>query len=272
MLNFGVFWTQVSCTGEIRLLRDYHAVGCRLHTQYLRSPASAIWPDWSVSVEEHGGDDHHGSPAGRTDDCRPLFFHVAGKAAPGHNAQHHLQKEDELLAARMEETIGSGPPESSGQHMEHEQVEEILAGDRSGPVFSALGMAITKGDHAIPAVQDVFFADDAPVQIAAEVDKGLITIARLLAVDHPLLGTIMGDGQLVFLQRLEEPVPEDFGQGLVTEEIARRFHPPQTRLHVDARPGHDHMDVGVVIEASGLGMKDGGKSRRAAEFLVIFGE
>ena len=156
--------------------------------------------------------------------------------------------------------------------MKHEQVEEILAGDGSGPVFTAFGMAITISDHADPAVQDVFFADDAPVQIAAEIDKGLIAIARILAVDHPLFGTIMGDEQFVFHQSLEDHGPEDRGQCLVTEEKARRFHFPQSRLQVDARPRHDHMNMGMVVEASGLGMEDSGESRRAAEFLVIFGE
>lgn len=104
--------------------------------------------------------------------------------------------------------------------MEHEQVEEILARDGSGPLFIAFGMTIAEGDHAVPAVQDVFFADDAPVQIASQVDKGLIAIAGILAVNHPLLWTIMGDGQFVFPQCLEEPGPEYRGQGLVAEEIA----------------------------------------------------
>lgn len=47
--------------------------------------------------------------------------------------------------------------------MEHEQVKEIFARNGSGPLFSAFGMAIPEGDHAVLAVQDIFFPDDAPV-------------------------------------------------------------------------------------------------------------
>jgi hypothetical protein len=49
----------------------------------------------------------------------------------------HLQKPDEILAARMEKTIRPGSSESSGQHMEFEQVEEIFARDGSGSFFIA---------------------------------------------------------------------------------------------------------------------------------------
>ena len=55
--------------------------------------------------------------------------------------------------------------------MEHEQGEEVLGRDGSGSVFSAFGMAITKDDHAVPAPQNILLADDAPVQVAAKINR-----------------------------------------------------------------------------------------------------
>ncbi len=62
----------------------------------------------------------------------------------------------------------------------------------------------------------------------------------------------MGNRQFVFDQGLEEFSPEHLGQGLVAEEIC---------LQVDACCRYDHMDVGMVIQGSGMGVEDGGESR-----------
>ncbi len=88
---------------------------------------------------------------------------MADKGAPRRGPQNQLQETDELFAACMEETIRPCPSKSSGQHMEHEQVEEVGTFDGSDPVFSAFGMAVAEGDHAIPALQNVLLPDDAPV-------------------------------------------------------------------------------------------------------------
>jgi hypothetical protein len=50
-----------------------------------------------------------------------------------------------------------------------------------------------------------------------------------------MLGIIREDRQVVFSQSLEDPGTEDRGQGLVTEEISRRFHFPQT-YYEDPKP------------------------------------
>ena len=74
--------------------------------------------------------------------------------------------------------------------MKHEQEEEVLGRDGSGPVFSAFGMAKTKDDHAFPALQNILLADNAPVQVAAKINKGLFVVAHVLAVNHSLFGAI----------------------------------------------------------------------------------
>lgn len=110
--------------------------------------------------------------------------------------------------------------------MEHEQVEEVFGLDGSGPVFSAFGMAITEGDHAVPALHNILLPDDAPVQVAAKINKGLLAVARVFAVNHPLLGAIVGNRQLVLNQDLEEFRPEHLGQSLVAEEVFPGFFLP----------------------------------------------
>jgi len=121
-------------------------------------------------------------------------------------------------------------------------------------------------EHPFPFISNlglnlaVLLPDDAPVQVTAKIDKGLLAVACILAVNHPLRGAIMGNRQLVFDQSLEEFSPEHLGQGLVAEEISSGFFLPQPCLQVDACCRYDHMDVGMIIQGSGMGMEDGGES------------
>ncbi len=47
----------------------------------------------------------------------------------------------------------------------------------------------------------------------------------------------------------------------MAEEISPGFFLPQPCLQVDACGRHDHMDVGMVIQGSGMGVEDGGEPR-----------
>ena len=145
--------------------------------------------------------------------------------------------------------------------MEHEQVEKVLGLDGSDSVFFAFGMAIAEGDHAVLALHNILLADDAPVQITAKIDKGLLAVTRVLAINHPLFGATRRNRQLVFDQVLEEFRPEHRGQSLVAEEIIPGFLFPQPCFAVDACCRHDHMDVGMKVQGSGMGVEVGGEPR-----------
>ena len=145
--------------------------------------------------------------------------------------------------------------------MEHKQVKEVLARNGSGTLFSAFGVPIPEGDHAVLAMQDIFFSDDTPIQVPTKIDHSLLAVARVLTVNHPLFGAFMGNRQLIFHQGLEQFGPEDLGQCLVAEEIFAGFLFPQPGFEVDACSGHDHMNVGMIIQSSALGMKDSGEPR-----------
>ena len=54
--------------------------------------------------------------------------------------------------------------------MEHPQLEEIFAGDRSGLVLLCFRMEIPESDHTVFAFQNILFLDNAPVKISAEIN------------------------------------------------------------------------------------------------------
>ena len=54
--------------------------------------------------------------------------------------------------------------------MEHEQAEKMFSSDGPGSVLAGFGMEISEGDHAVFALEDVLFSNDAPVQVSAKIN------------------------------------------------------------------------------------------------------
>ena len=71
----------------------------------------------------------------------------------------------------MQETKVARPSKAFGQHMLHHQAQKLHA--TRGARGQAFGFAVapTVGDVVAVAVQDVLLLNDAPVQIAAQVDS-----------------------------------------------------------------------------------------------------
>ena len=111
-------------------------------------------------------------------------------------------------------------------------------------------MEIPEGDHAVFAVKDVLFPNDAPVEVSAKISDCLVAVSDVFAVNNPLFRTIFGHAQTVVNKGLQEPCPEDLCQGFVVEKVPGRFHPPQSGFCVDACPGHDNMNVRMIIKGS----------------------
>ena len=88
----------------------------------------------------------------------------------------------------MQETKVARPSKAFGQNM-HYQTQKLHA--THGARGQAFGFAVapTLGDLVAVAAQDVLLLNDAPVQIAAQVDDGLVTTAHTLAIDHPHCGS-----------------------------------------------------------------------------------
>jgi len=194
-------------------------------------------------------DDFHDSPAYGTGNCWS-FSHFFCKQPEGIHPKHQLQKRDESFATWMEKAVTSGPAKAFWQHMEHEQIEKIFSGNRSGSVLPGFGMEIPESDHTVFALQDVLFSDDAPVQISAKINDCLVAVADILAVNNPFFRTVSRHSQATVNNGLQKFCPEDYCQSLVVEEIAGGFHSPQSCFPVDACPWHDNMNVRMIVKGS----------------------
>ncbi len=133
--------------------------------------------------------------------------------------------------------------------MLHEQGEKILPGNGPGPVGPGFGMKIPEGDHPVFILQNILLADDTPIEVPAPIDDGLVTVAHISAVNHPVLWTGFGHTQAMLNHGLQQLCPEDPGQGLVVEEIAGVLDPPESCFQVDGCCGHDHMDMRMIVKS-----------------------
>ena len=172
----------------------------------------------------------------------------------------------------MQKAVAPGFTKTFRQDMEHQQVKEIFSGNRPRPIFFAFGVDIAKGDHAVLTADDVLFLDDTFIQVFAEVNNRLVAAADLLAVDNPLFWGSGWYSQIMVNDCLQEFRPEDFCQGFMAEEISGRLHSPKPGLGIDACPGHDNMDMWVIVKISGMRVENGYKARRSIELFIICGK
>ena len=113
----------------------------------------------------------------------------------------------------MKKPVRPGPAKALRQHMEHEQIEKIFSGDGPASILPGFGMEIPEGDHAVFALQDILFPDDAPVEISAKINECLIAVADVFAINDPLFRAISGHAQTVVNNGLQDFCPEDLCQG-----------------------------------------------------------
>ena len=161
-----------------------------------------------------------------------------------------MQQLDQFFAARVEKAVASGPAEALRQHMEHQQVKKIFAGDRSGLILFRLGIEISEGDHAVFVFQDILFLNHPLVEIPAQIDQRLVAPADVLAIHHPFAGSVCRYRQSMGGNGLQDFCPEDLGHGLMVEKILPRLHPPGLVFLVDASPWHHYVDMGMELKPS----------------------
>ena len=68
------------------------------------------------------------------------------------------------------------------------QPQEVRSAEGSCRVLAAGTVAVPERDLTIGAAQDVTLLNHAAVQVAAQIDQCLLTIAHARAIDHPTLG------------------------------------------------------------------------------------
>lgn len=186
--------------------------------------------------------------------------------------KHELQNPNELFTAGVEKAITPCSAKAFWQHMQHKQVEELFTAHGPGSYLPGFGVKVPEGDPAVLAAQDILFPDDTPVEVSAKIDDGLIAVTDTFAINNPFPGGFWGHLQSLVNQSLQHLGPEDFSQGFVIEKVFGGLFPPQPYLLIDAGPRHEDMNVGVIIQCSGVGMQDGGKSRFTSELFVVSGK
>lgn len=89
------------------------------------------------------------------------------------------------------------------------------------------------------------------------------------AMDNPFSRCAFGDFEPFFVQGLEEPCSKHRGQGEGIEEVLCLFLFPLFSGRIDTAPGHDYMNMGVIVQAPVVGMEDCGHADMCAEVFGV---
>lgn len=133
------------------------------------------------------------------------------------------------------------------------------------------------------------------IKIASEIDQRLVAAADGLDVDDPFFGdrnplpavsalptslwiVTVGQCQPCLCNSLEQFGTEDFGQGLVIEQITGSvlilafFGAPQPFVRVNGRRRYHQMHMGMVIKAARMGMQHGDGAGVPLKLWVVLRE
>lgn len=185
--------------------------------------------------------------------------------------------------------------EALREDVEKETPDELVGIERHSldPVPLA-GVLEAVRDRPVVDVKDVVVDEGDSVRVAAEVPDGTLgTSEGTLAVDDPLAGTEgvkesvkdggIGEGlersgeaeTLVaerLLQRIDEEVAEAPGQHTNGQEELSAGGDPALPIQGEAASGNDAVQVGMVKERAGPGVKDGEEADACSEPVGIAGD
>jgi len=167
-------------------------------------------------------------------------------------------------------------PEALGQDVLQDQPQEGCAAYRAHRHLPGLAVAVAKADLILVTGQDVLLLNDAPIEIATEIDQGLFTVADAFAIDDPFLRVTGGQFQAFPAECRQQLGAKHLGQGAVVEQIAMTFAallgPPAPSLWIQRRGGHRQMQVRVVIEAARMGVQHAHRAGPAMQLFVVLAE
>lgn len=175
----------------------------------------------------------------------------------------------------MQKAKVAGAPKTLRQHMLQDQPQELRPGN--GPPLQPLapGVAIHEAHLAIATGHDILLPDDAPVEVASQVDERLLPATDRGTVDHPLLGVANRQRPSGRFEAGQHLRPEDLRQGLMAEEIAllrRALGPPSLLPAVDRCRRHHQMNVRVILQLARVRMQNSDRPRGALQLPVVLTE
>ncbi len=172
----------------------------------------------------------------------------------------------------MQEAKVAGSPETLGQHVLQEQRQETRPAQRAHRTLAGLAVAIAKADLACLAGEDVLLLDDAPIQVAAQIDQGLAAIANAFAIHHPVCRHTGRQLQALAGERGQHLGAKHLGQGTVVEQVSAALATaasPQTLLRVQGGAWHGQVNMRVVIKATRMGMQHGHRTGLPLQLPVV---
>jgi len=150
-----------------------------------------------------------------------------------------------------------------------DQPQKIFAFERSIASFAGTAIHISKGDVAVYTGEDIVFREDASVQIARQVFQGAQALADMGTMDDPFGGHGLWGVEPFLVQGLEKSCAKHLGQGEGIEEILCLFLFPLFSFLIDSAPGHDDMDMWVIVQAPVMSMEDCSYADMGAEVFGV---
>ncbi|MCI0435224.1 MAG: hypothetical protein L0271_16525 [Gemmatimonadetes bacterium] len=90
-----------------------------------------------------------------------------------------------FVMAGAEQTIGADSGEAAREHVEQEAVEEVVDRERHAAGFVGPGVSIAEGDLAVGEAFNAVIAERDAIDVAREVQRGVLAPANRLDVHDP---------------------------------------------------------------------------------------
>lgn len=182
-----------------------------------------------------------------------------------------MQQRDQAFLVRVQEAVVPRPPETLGQDVLQEQMQEVGTGQGARLNLAAAPVSVAEADLAVAvqvAGEDVGFPEHPTIEVTAEIDQRLVAVADAFPIDHPLLRQRVGQAQPGGLQGGKQLAAKRLGQRPVDEEIAG-LCPPASGFGIQAGAGHDEMHMRVQVEPARVRMQHCNRAGFALQLPVV---
>ena len=102
-----------------------------------------------------------------------------------HYMQNHLNQLQNFFSIAVQKAIVSDPTKPFWQNMLQNEPEKVFAFGHTVAGFAAAAFNVFKGDASVLVGDDIFFTDDAPVQVPRQIFQSAQPPSGVGAVGHP---------------------------------------------------------------------------------------
>ena len=107
-----------------------------------------------------------------------------------HHAQNQLHKLEPQLGFAMQEAVVAHTPQACGQNVLQDAPQEIANWQLAISGLFDAGINVSEANDSSFCIKacEIFFANDAAIQIARQVLQRRLAVANIAAVDNPFFG------------------------------------------------------------------------------------